>query len=182
MCRETEAPVVAKRRAVGVYGCGMAASVLCQATGSRVSSVLNRDVKQFGKKFLFDRNEETCWNSDQGPAQWVLLDFPQSVKVTELQLQFQGGFTGRTCRLQGSRGGANFMKITNFYPEDTNCLQRFSISEESIVDKLKVIFEESSDFFGRIILYHLDVLGEKPQEPSGSHSPTAEQGNEQRPA
>lgn len=31
----------------------------------RVSSVLNRDVKQLGKKFMFDSNEETCWNSDQ---------------------------------------------------------------------------------------------------------------------
>lgn len=31
----------------------------------RVSSVLNRDVKQFGKKFMFDNDEETCWNSDQ---------------------------------------------------------------------------------------------------------------------
>ncbi|CAG04859.1 unnamed protein product [Tetraodon nigroviridis] len=30
-----------------------------------VSSVLNRDVKQYGKKYLFDCNEETCWNSDQ---------------------------------------------------------------------------------------------------------------------
>ena len=31
----------------------------------RVSSVLNRDTKQFGKKFMFDGQEETCWNSDQ---------------------------------------------------------------------------------------------------------------------
>ena len=31
----------------------------------RVSSTLNRDTKQFGKKFLFDGREETCWNSDQ---------------------------------------------------------------------------------------------------------------------
>ena len=30
-----------------------------------MSSVLNRDVKQFGKKFMFDGEEETCWNSDQ---------------------------------------------------------------------------------------------------------------------
>ncbi len=30
-----------------------------------MSSVLNRDVKQFGKKFLFDGVEETCWNTDQ---------------------------------------------------------------------------------------------------------------------
>ena len=31
----------------------------------RVSSVLNRDTKQFGKSHLFDGDEETCWNSDQ---------------------------------------------------------------------------------------------------------------------
>ena len=30
-----------------------------------VSSVLNRDVKQYGKKFMFDNNDDTCWNSDQ---------------------------------------------------------------------------------------------------------------------
>lgn len=32
---------------------------------SRVSSVLNRNTRQFGKKHLFDQDEETCWNSDQ---------------------------------------------------------------------------------------------------------------------
>ena len=31
----------------------------------RVSSVLNRNTRQFGKKHLFDQDEETCWNSDQ---------------------------------------------------------------------------------------------------------------------
>lgn len=31
----------------------------------RVSSVLNRNSRQFGKKYLFDEDEETCWNSDQ---------------------------------------------------------------------------------------------------------------------
>ena len=31
----------------------------------RVSSVLNRDSRQFGKKYMFDGLEETCWNSDQ---------------------------------------------------------------------------------------------------------------------
>ena len=40
--------------------CGGAAQYTC-----RVSSTLNRDTKQFGKKYLFDGNNETCWNSDQ---------------------------------------------------------------------------------------------------------------------
>ena len=38
----------------------------------RVSSTLNRDTKQFGKKFLFDNREETCWNSDQ--VNFISLD------------------------------------------------------------------------------------------------------------
>lgn len=38
---------------------------LLNACGNRVSSVLNRDNKQFGKKFMFDNQDETCWNSDQ---------------------------------------------------------------------------------------------------------------------
>ncbi|XP_078412213.1 nuclear receptor 2C2-associated protein [Cetorhinus maximus] len=114
----------------------MAESLVCEETGCRVSSVLNRDVKQFGKKFLFDRNEETCWNSDQGACQWVMLEFPQTVKVTELQLQFQGGFTGRTCRLEGGRKEANLVKIADFYPEDTNRLQISFRDFEAVISDL----------------------------------------------
>lgn len=32
---------------------------------NRVSSVLNKDTKQFGKKHLFDGESETCWNSNE---------------------------------------------------------------------------------------------------------------------
>ena len=31
----------------------------------RVSSVLNKETKSYGKQFLTDNKEETCWNSDQ---------------------------------------------------------------------------------------------------------------------
>jgi hypothetical protein len=37
----------------------------------KVSSVLNRNVKEFGKQFLFDGREDTCWNSDQGSPQII---------------------------------------------------------------------------------------------------------------
>ena len=36
-----------------------------ETTSSKVSSTLNKDTRQFGKKYLFDGLEETCWNSDQ---------------------------------------------------------------------------------------------------------------------
>ncbi|XP_010167502.2 nuclear receptor 2C2-associated protein, partial [Antrostomus carolinensis] len=87
----------------------------------RVSSVLNRDVKQFGKKHMFDASEETCWNSDQGEEP---------------------------------------VKISDLYPEDINAMQRFQV-EETVLDKLKITFEKSTDFFGRIVVYHLGVLGER---------------------
>lgn len=31
----------------------------------RVSSVLGREVKAYGKQNMFDGNEDTCWNTDQ---------------------------------------------------------------------------------------------------------------------
>uniref|UniRef100_A0A673TPQ1 Nuclear receptor 2C2 associated protein n=1 Tax=Suricata suricatta TaxID=37032 RepID=A0A673TPQ1_SURSU len=51
----------------------MTHSLVCPETVSRVSSVLNRNTRQFGKKHLFDQDEETCWNSDQGPRGVSLL-------------------------------------------------------------------------------------------------------------
>ncbi|KAM4629735.1 nuclear receptor 2C2-associated protein [Polymixia lowei] len=139
----------------------MASSLICCETQSRVSSVLNRDVKQFGKKYMFDCNEETCWNSDQGDFQWVILEFPQPVKVSEVKVQFQGGFSGKTCRLEGCPKDGDFTMIGHFYPEDNNSLQIFPIQEAPEVQKLKIVFENSTDFFGRIIVYSLDVLGEQ---------------------
>ncbi|XP_016382586.1 nuclear receptor 2C2-associated protein-like [Sinocyclocheilus rhinocerous] len=139
----------------------MAESLICNNTQSRVSSVLNRDVKQFGKKFMFDSNEETCWNSDQGESQWVVLEFPQPVKVFELRIQFQGGFSGKSCKLEGSAKKEDHKHIVDFYPEDNNCLQSFPIQDVPLVQKLKIVFENSADFFGRIIVYTLEILGEK---------------------
>ncbi|XP_063056551.1 nuclear receptor 2C2-associated protein [Engraulis encrasicolus] len=141
----------------------MAVSLICGNTQSRVSSVLNRDVKQFGKKFMFDANEETCWNSDQGDSQWVLLEFPQDVRVNEVKLQFQGGFSGRTCKLHGALQENDFTHVTDFYPEDDNSLQSFPIQEGPPVRRIKIVFENSADFFGRIIVYSLDILGERMQ-------------------
>ncbi|XP_031460001.1 nuclear receptor 2C2-associated protein isoform X2 [Phasianus colchicus] len=112
--------------------------LVCADTATRVSSVLNRDVKQFGKKHMFDANEETCWNSDQ----------------------FQGGFSSRLCTLEGCRTGEELVKISDLYPEDINAMQRFQL-EETALDTLKITFENSTDFFGRIVVYHLQVLGER---------------------
>ncbi|NXM73927.1 NR2CA protein, partial [Serilophus lunatus] len=138
--------------------------LVCADTATRVSSVLNRDVKQFGKKHMFDASEETCWNSDQGTSQWVTLDFPRPVKVSQLHIQFQGGFSSRLCTLEGCRTGEELVKISQLYPQDSHAMQisfaTFQV-EETVLDKLKITFENSTDFFGRIVVYHLGVLGER---------------------
>ncbi|MXQ93398.1 hypothetical protein E5288_WYG021151 [Bos mutus] len=142
----------------------MAHSLVCPETVSRVSSVLNRNTRQFGKKHLFDQDEETCWNSDQGPSQWVTLEFPQCICVSQLQIQFQGGFSSRQGRLEGSLGSEALSKIVDFYPEDNNSLQISSYTfpvPPAEVDRLKVTFEDTTDFFGRVVIYHLRVLGKK---------------------
>ncbi|XP_026554190.1 nuclear receptor 2C2-associated protein [Pseudonaja textilis] len=136
------------------------ASLICPETISRVSSVLNREVKQFGKKYMFDRNEETSWNSDQGAIQWLTMEFPQTVQASQIQIQFQGGFASQKLILQGGRKGAALSTVAEFYPEDNNSLQSFPFKAEPL-DKLKITFQNSSDFFGRIIVYHLDILGQK---------------------
>ncbi|XP_076978182.1 nuclear receptor 2C2-associated protein [Tamandua tetradactyla] len=138
----------------------MTHSLVCAETVSRVSSVLNRNTRQFGKKHMFDQDEETCWNSDQGPSQWVMLEFPQRVRVSQLQIQFQGGFSSRRGRLEASQGTEALHKVVDFYPEDNNSLQIFPVPAAE-VDWLKVTFEDTTDFFGRVVIYHLRVLGEK---------------------
>ncbi|XP_041326998.1 nuclear receptor 2C2-associated protein isoform X1 [Pyrgilauda ruficollis] len=82
--------------------------LVCAHTATRVSSVLNRDVKQFGKQHLFDGSEETCWNSDQ---------------VSQLHIQFQGGFSSRLCTLEGCRTGEELVKISELYPQDSHAMQ-----------------------------------------------------------
>lgn len=48
----------------------------------------------------------------QGEYQWVFLEFPQSVKVSELKVQFQGGFSAKTCRLEGKTQRLHFPTVT----------------------------------------------------------------------
>ncbi|EHB16735.1 Nuclear receptor 2C2-associated protein [Heterocephalus glaber] len=181
----------------------MTHSLVCPETESRVSSVLNRNTRQFGKKHLFDQDEETCWTSDQGPSQWVTLKFPQRVRVSQLQIQFQGGFSSHRGCLEGSKQGEALSKIIVFYPKDNNSLQiscpgcgtsalvvsswdwspglgqvgafrwdtkpLFALTAHAHtfpvplaeVDQLKMTFEDTTDFFGRVVIYHLRVLGEK---------------------
>jgi len=121
---------------------------------AKVSSVLNKNVKEFGKQFLFDGREETCWNSDQGSPQFILISFhePQA-KISQLQIQFQGGFAGNQCHVIIN----NDTQKVDFFPDDSNKLQTFPV-ELTDVNQLKISFGGSTDFFGRITIYQLNLF------------------------
>eukprot|EP00729_Bicosta_minor_P014199 gene14199-19047_t len=141
-----------------------AASLIDDETTCRVSSTLNRDVKQFGKKFLFDGEDETCWNSDQGSPQFIIMDFKKGVVPTELSFTFQGGFVGTNCSVYGTPpGDAEQQKLCEIYPEDVNTEQRFQLdalpASVPSIQMLEIRFDSSTDFYGRVTVYNLNVLG-----------------------
>lgn len=45
--------------------------------------------------------EPRCRSCLQGARQWVTVDFPRTVRVSQLHIQFQGGFSSRLCTLEG---------------------------------------------------------------------------------
>ncbi|KAH6572098.1 hypothetical protein BASA50_001091 [Batrachochytrium salamandrivorans] len=147
----------------------------------RVSSVLNRDARNYGKKNLVDNNLETCWNSDQGSPQWIQVESSDEnslIRPTSIKLMFQGGFSGKECELLGEipqtagSGGVvqttEWVSIMRFYPEDINTLQEFfvGISTANNCDltnpvgyrRLRVVFLNSTDFYGRLTVYQFDIV------------------------
>lgn len=110
---------------------------------------------------MFDGNSDTCWNSDQGTPQWIHLDFSKHVRPKEIHIQFQGGFAGKDCSVEGQADyEIDLIKLKEFYPEDINSLQVFPIHFDCALKSMRIMFNNSSDFFGRIVVYHLDILGE----------------------
>ncbi|KAK3812938.1 MAG: hypothetical protein J3Q66DRAFT_346982 [Benniella sp.] len=127
----------------------------------KVSSVLNRETALYGKQFLTDDSNETCWNSEPGSSQFIVVDFGRMVEITALQLMFQGGFVGKTCQLFVMTDEGKMVETMAFYPEDINPLQTFHVPEtqRQATSRIKIFFESSTDFFGRITIYKLDILG-----------------------
>jgi len=143
----------------------------------RVSSTLNNDAKQYGKKYLMDGKDDTCWNSDEGERQWISIEFKEAQQLSlqsirGIQIQFQGGFSSKQLdvrcvhRDQASDTTQEVHKET-FFPEDTNKMQSFNFNGISQLDdesaskcynNMTLAFTKPTDLFGRIIVYHLKLL------------------------
>ena len=88
--------------------------------------MLNKDTKSYGKQFIADGKEETCWNSDQGPSQWILVTLNKPAFVKRIELKFQGGFCSSKFQFESVTSVDSkkvFSKINEFYPQDINSNQ-----------------------------------------------------------
>lgn len=130
----------------------------------KVSSTLD---KSTGKKHLTDSNPETCWTSRQGPGQYIHLTFQRPAIPKRITIIFQGGFVGIKCRIEVSESSdrPEWQTWTYIHPEDANRRQAFDliIHRDKLpregIRSMKLVFEESSDFYGRITIYELRIEG-----------------------
>ncbi|KAI0783111.1 galactose-binding domain-like protein [Abortiporus biennis] len=134
--------------------------LLTAETKTKVSSTLDKSV---GKKYLTDGSPETCWASQQGTPQHIQITFKDPVVPKRLSITFQGGFVGTRCALEVRSGDSvEWRTWTRVYPEDVNRAQSFDLPDDMVQDSinsLRLVFEESSDFFGRITVYDLQLFG-----------------------
>ncbi|KAJ1882367.1 Nuclear receptor 2C2-associated protein [Kickxella alabastrina] len=131
---------------------------------SKVSTVLNKDVKTYGRNNLFDDNTETCWNSEQGTPQWIMVEFTASVQIHSIHMQFQGGFAGKSAQLfdMMATGVPQSELVCPLHVEDNNRVQEFVLPQQEqgrARRRVKVVFGESTDFYGRIVVYSMNFTG-----------------------
>lgn len=103
------------------------------------------------------------------------MGFATRVIPKRITLTFQGGFVGTQCAIEVLAPPTNgvvekpeWRLMTRIYPEDVNRRQTFDLAPsdlqdavESGIDGLKIVFEASSDFFGRITVYDLKLEGKE---------------------
>ncbi|KAJ1920803.1 Nuclear receptor 2C2-associated protein [Mycoemilia scoparia] len=147
---------------------------------SRVSSVLNKDTVSFGRHHLFDGKEETCWNSEEGKSQFVQIIFEDLVTIESIKCQFQGGFAAKKMEVlrkntdSGSEKDSEWIPFNLFHPQDDNSIQ-INEAARTPVREIKVLFEEGTDFFGRITMYMLNFFGQKLEETKEKESTQKEE-------
>ena len=102
----------------------------------------------------------------QGLPQFIHITFSSPVIAKWLHITFQGGFVGKKCTIgaispQSAQSGASsYDNLAIIYPEDVNKKQSFCLPDCGSITQLNLLFNESSDFFGRITIYDLQVEGE----------------------
>ena len=118
-------------------------------------------------------NTSSCWNSegsDDQSSQWIQLDFGRRVLPRQVRLQFQAGFSAESCAVQtkvessDDIGCSRWTTVETFELCDAHEVQVRQIHESSESlewSSLRLVFDDFTDFYGRVTIYQLEVLGEE---------------------
>lgn len=108
----------------------------------------------------------TCWNSDacsDNEQQYLLLDFRRPVHVESLKIEFQAGFIAEECTVMLQTSSDEWIVLKDLEPKDNHDFQTFSLEKgrETKGTALKLVFDEFTDFYGRVTIYRIEVWGKE---------------------
>ncbi|KAJ2368448.1 hypothetical protein IW150_005405 [Coemansia sp. RSA 2607] len=146
---------------------------------TRLSSVITQDSQASARQHLFDGNAETCWTSSQGAPQYIDVRFTRPVHLNKVLVQFQGGFAGKTTRLMDrsqveATTAAKEICVLHF--DDNNRRQTAELPvecREGEYSRVALVFPGSTDFYGRVVVYTLDLIGRPADTADASHAADA---------
>ena len=101
----------------------------------KVSSVYNNNTIENGKDFMFDNEEDTCWSSNQGKLQFVLIAYEVLKDIKEISLRSQGGFCPKVIL------NFNFYEVDVLYSEN----DEFSAKTPDLKFYKTIFFDNSND-------------------------------------
>ena len=110
-------------------------------------------VQGFKKENMLNDDPETCWQSKQGLKQVLILKFEKEEQISRIGINFQGGFASKSVEI------SNLNEMYTFEPKDKNNIQYFDVPFKTASLEFKLDFTASSDFYGRIIIYKLEIYG-----------------------
>jgi hypothetical protein len=103
-------------------------------------------------------NESSSWNSE-GNVQTetkLIVHFGRLVFPTEIKIQYQAGFSAELVTVYDS----NMARLGDLELEDVHDLQSCTLFDnKSSVTGIKLVLDNFSDFYGRVIVYRLEVWG-----------------------
>lgn len=106
----------------------------------------------------------SCWYSegvgdDENVTQSYTITFPRQVAPKEVRIQFQAGFSAEECQVHIRSSQSTWEMLEEIEPSDTHELQIFPLSNSKAADAMKIVFDECTDFYGRIMVYRLGIYG-----------------------
>lgn len=108
----------------------------------------------------------SCWNSDGSPSgkhsSHYILEFGRDVHPIELRIQFQAGFVAENLQVLCQQQDSTWVPIVELEVDDDHDLQVFSLEHtgsHSGTNAVKFVFDECTDFYGRVTVYQLQVWG-----------------------